>query len=296
MWQVWTSSWCTHHTRAVTRSSSQGSKADYNKSRQLKNSQQQLWAWTCQRFARWGSLVSPRNVVASGLGALQNLPWALGSAGDPQSVQWHDRTKQSFFLTKCNFTCQRKEEMAQVSRKHCTPLISTPGPLTTFKPWLTLSLFYSNSQKNQAALLTDKALLDPLAVKFPTSNVSLRAGQKGLNSPKFYLPKQGSLFHLCKGKQRHRDTAQSTQKAKQLWLSGLGCRFSFPVALYASIASLQTISRTRSDYSSSAMGKAMLSHFKIRGGLRGLPSLLQHHGTSLLIVFRSPLFPFTWVH
>lgn len=63
-----------------------------------------------------------------------------------------------------------------------------------------------------------------------------------------------------------------------------------------SIASLQTISRTRSDYSSSAKGKAMLSHFKIRGGLRGLPSLLQHHGTSLLIVFRSPLFPFTCVH
>lgn len=119
------------------------------------------------------------------------------------------------------------------------------------------------------------------------------SGQKGLNSPKFYLLKQGSLFHLFKGKQRYRDTPQSTPKAKQLWLSGLGCRFSFPVALYKSIASLQTISRTRSDYLSSAMGKAMLSHFKIRGGLRGLPSLLQHHSTSLLIVFRSPLFPFT---
>lgn len=134
MWQVWTSSWCTHHTRAVTCSSSQGSKADYNKSRQLKNSQQQLWARTCQRFTRWGSLVSPSNVVASVSGGLQNPLWALGSAEDPRGLQQPSRTKQPCFLTKCKFTCQRKEEMAQVPKKHFAPVISTSDPLATHKP------------------------------------------------------------------------------------------------------------------------------------------------------------------
>lgn len=83
MWQVWTSSWCTHHTRAVTCSSSQGSKADYNKSRQLKNSQQLLWAWTCQRLTGRGSLVSPSNVVASVSGGSTEPPVSIGKCRGP---------------------------------------------------------------------------------------------------------------------------------------------------------------------------------------------------------------------
>lgn len=235
MWQVWTSSWCTHHTRAVTRSSSQGSKADYNKSRQLKNSQQQLWAWTCQRFACWGSLVSPRNVVASVLGALQNLLWALGSAEDPQSVRWH---KAVMFSYKMQFYMPEEISNGPSLQKTLHTSNFHSRPFNNFQTLFALSLFYSNTKKIQAALLTEKMLLDLLAIKFPTSNVSLRPRQKRLNNPKFYLLKQGSPFHLCKGhckgKQGYRDSAQSTLKAKQLWprqlFSGLGGRF-FPFHL-----------------------------------------------------------------
>lgn len=230
MWQVWTSSWCTHHTRAVTRRGSQGSKADYNKSRQLKNSQQQLWAWTCHRFTRWGSLVSPSNVVASVLGGLQNLLGALGSAEDSQGVQQHIGTKQSCFLAKSKFTCKRKKEMTQphTSNFHF-------WPLNNLRTLFALSLFYSHSQKIQASPLSQKTLLDPPVIKSPTSSGSLRLGQKDLNSPKFYLPEQESPFYLCKEHSKGNSDTESTLKAKQLWpqlLPGLGGRFSFPVALY----------------------------------------------------------------
>lgn len=113
VWWLWTSSWCTHQIRAVTCNSSQISKIDYNKRRQLKNSRQQLSAWTCQRSACWGSLVGP----SKGCGVCAGV---CKTTCKHQVVQRthneisYNKAKQSCFLTKLEFICKRKEERAQL--------------------------------------------------------------------------------------------------------------------------------------------------------------------------------------